>query len=1092
MCAVTPSTSETVYSGTGGSDCATRSASTCTGGRLRCSASNRMSTARLRAFVRADIGAASADPAEVVTRAGVDLDLRAGLEEQRHGDVGAGLERRRLGATGGPVALQARLGVGDLQDDGRRQLDVQRGAVVQRHHGVLVLEHEARGVADGRGGHVDLVVRRAVHEDEVLAVLVQVLHVALVDVRGLDLGAGVERLVDDLAGQHRLELGADEGGSLAGLDVLELHHGPELALQVQHHAVLQVVRRCHVVAVLAARRVVLPLFSPATLPGASRSPDRPSAAAGSSRTPPRCRLMTLRDAVRVRDLGSELVTKIRRTGRVAALSAAAAISLSGLTLATPASALAAPTAPTALAPSQSATPVKNLELTWAAVPGATSYDVEFLDDDNPDIARTYALYSGTTHSTTVNRYTVPTNLPVGEWRWRVRANAGGTQGTWSALATLVRGWKGQVSELAVTPEGGSLPTFSWDPLPDASFYEVQFSLAPFDTPAYDRKKTFVCYTASTQLTPYGVVVDNGMGYPAPGNEATCQFGTSSLPDADPTATFVAGRTYHWRVRGRDGAYLGGSTGTGTSTSPLFTTSAGACTGPWLDSGNTVVTTTTGKLDINGQPIYDANGQPVTETKTTLTTPIGGTETLPTEAVTGPECSAWSESSTFVPADLFTDIDPNPGVPAGLAVGPLRTGSTSVVTGDPTFSWTAVPNAVKYRLYLSSDPDLQQNDYVLETTGTRLTPYSGLRLTSTTRYWAVQACTVTTMADTDPKNPATRQDCGDISAIQPISLVSPAAAAPTLTPRSGYLLAGWATAPTARTREQAEFYNLQLTGPNGTVTYSTDRVASDMAVGTSTFVLPSAGLPEGAYTVRIQPVPRSKRPIAWSLSSAPVHIDVTTPTLALTSAAGFDEKDAVTPTFSEPVSNVSAATLGIASAADGSHVPGSVTPTSATTYRFNPSVHWVPGQSYRPWVSPTVVDRAAKSVVVSATSRRTATMVDSTSELMTYTAGDSAWALRTASDAVGLSYRSTTDKATTMKRASASTLVHGTSVTVGVCKSPTSGSAAVFVDGKYVRTVSLNRSWTGCDASIPVTGLAKGTHRVTVAAVASGTKGDVAF
>src|SRR3954465_13550579 len=95
-CAVTPSTRETVYSGTGGSECATRSASTCTGGSERCSASNRMSMARGRALVRADMAAASADPAELVTRAGVDLDLRDGLEEQRHGDVGAGLERGRL------------------------------------------------------------------------------------------------------------------------------------------------------------------------------------------------------------------------------------------------------------------------------------------------------------------------------------------------------------------------------------------------------------------------------------------------------------------------------------------------------------------------------------------------------------------------------------------------------------------------------------------------------------------------------------------------------------------------------------------------------------------------------------------------------------------------------------------------------------------------------------------------------------------------------------------------------------------------------------------------------------------------------------
>ena len=178
--------------------------------------------------------------------AGVDLDLGALLEEQRDVDRRAGLEGRRLGAAGGAVALQARLGVGDLEDDRGRQLDVEHRAVVGGDLGVLVLQEVVRGVADRRLGDVDLVVGVAVHEDVVGAVLVEVLHVATVDVRGLDLDAGVEGLVDDLAGQDVLELGAHERRALAGLDVLELHDGPQLALEVEDQAVLEVVGRCHV------------------------------------------------------------------------------------------------------------------------------------------------------------------------------------------------------------------------------------------------------------------------------------------------------------------------------------------------------------------------------------------------------------------------------------------------------------------------------------------------------------------------------------------------------------------------------------------------------------------------------------------------------------------------------------------------------------------------------------------------------------------------------------------------------------------------------------------------------------------------------
>src|SRR5450759_417411 len=208
----------------------------------RCSASNRMSSARLRALDRADT---SVDPAEVGAVTSVDLDLGALLDEQRDSDLCAGLERRRLGATGGSVTLQAGFGVGDLQGHGGGQLDVQRSPVVRGDHDVLVLEHELGGIADHVRRDVKLVVRVAVHEDEVVAVLVQVLHGPFVDVGRIDLGPRVEGLVDHLAGQDRLELGPHEGRTLPWLDMLELDDGPELVADVEDHAVLEVVGRSH-------------------------------------------------------------------------------------------------------------------------------------------------------------------------------------------------------------------------------------------------------------------------------------------------------------------------------------------------------------------------------------------------------------------------------------------------------------------------------------------------------------------------------------------------------------------------------------------------------------------------------------------------------------------------------------------------------------------------------------------------------------------------------------------------------------------------------------------------------------------------------
>src|SRR5262245_45838418 len=104
-----------------------------------------MSRARLRALVRALMEWAlsrSVHASEVVPRARVDLDLRAGLEEQRNLDLVAGLDGRGLRAGRRAVALQTRLGVGDLEHDGCRQVDVQRVAVVQGDRDLLVLEQE--------------------------------------------------------------------------------------------------------------------------------------------------------------------------------------------------------------------------------------------------------------------------------------------------------------------------------------------------------------------------------------------------------------------------------------------------------------------------------------------------------------------------------------------------------------------------------------------------------------------------------------------------------------------------------------------------------------------------------------------------------------------------------------------------------------------------------------------------------------------------------------------------------------------------------------------------------------------------------------
>src|ERR1700749_3060709 len=52
--------------------------------------------------------------------------------------------------------------------------------------------------------------------------------------------SGVVRLVDDIARQHVLQLGAYEGRALTGLDVLEVDDLPQLAVDHQHQSVLEI------------------------------------------------------------------------------------------------------------------------------------------------------------------------------------------------------------------------------------------------------------------------------------------------------------------------------------------------------------------------------------------------------------------------------------------------------------------------------------------------------------------------------------------------------------------------------------------------------------------------------------------------------------------------------------------------------------------------------------------------------------------------------------------------------------------------------------------------------------------------------------
>ncbi len=170
----------------------------------------------------------------------VDLELVANVHEERNLNHQAGAHRGGFRGVAGRVALEAGIGLRDFKhhERGRRHTD---GLVLEKHHvDFHVVEQEVHVVSEHVGADAQLIVRLIVHEDVLVALLVEVLHRALVGVRLFQLLTALERSVDDRSGHHVLELGSDERLAFARLHKLMLDHRPRLPVDEHLEALLDV------------------------------------------------------------------------------------------------------------------------------------------------------------------------------------------------------------------------------------------------------------------------------------------------------------------------------------------------------------------------------------------------------------------------------------------------------------------------------------------------------------------------------------------------------------------------------------------------------------------------------------------------------------------------------------------------------------------------------------------------------------------------------------------------------------------------------------------------------------------------------------
>ena len=429
-----------------------------------------------------------------------------------------------------------------------------------------------------------------------------------------------------------------------------------------------------------------------------------------------------------------------RTRRIGTAVAATALVAAGLTPLTGGAAAASPpSAPVVVGPSDATPVLKEVVLDWDASQGAGSYVVQVGTDERWSDDPTLEL------TTIGTRLTLPGSLPHASYVWRVAAVGPDGQGRWSGNGTFTRGWGAASTPLAPfgqVAQTDGVPTFRWSPVATASEYQLQVSTSQFfDAPFRSQSDvvTESCFTTRTAITPF-----NGQAQAKNNGVGDCFF-----------SLLGTGENRFWRVRPLDHVVDdAGEVNTtpvvdeGISSQPpakmneLDTT---ACPAP---PGTAASPKASAAPAASASPAPSASASAVpgpTPTASAAPETAGGCE--PANTV---EKGPWSNAASF--NHLFPAA-PRP-VPnyRDLAEVGRPTLSTDVcrdaVCRDfPTVSWSAVPGAEWYRLYVALDATYTNIHEIIETPGLTWTPTAQWRdsTAGASYYVIVQPCTTSRTA-----------------------------------------------------------------------------------------------------------------------------------------------------------------------------------------------------------------------------------------------------------------------------------------------------------------------------------------------------------
>ena len=430
-------------------------------------------------------------------------------------------------------------------------------------------------------------------------------------------------------------------------------------------------------------------------------------------------------------------------------------------------------------------------LTWNMVPGAARYEVEINPDDDFAAGSRVCCKDAVIGTSLSPLRILPNNNDFAGssgYHWRVRAfDVDGNPGQWNRGPTFekaydnvtptvpglhLRDHAGPLSADASTVTSG--PVISWDPVPGAAQYHVQWTsytggVCGWSNASTPIKTSSIAWTPLSPTPPSGVPGGIGITSSLGPNGLGARSGQPFFPETvgSGTTSFQGGTAYCVRVRAlsddsfreNDGAnsqvlsqwtQVGGG-----QNQPAFTYQA-----PPMDNGPALPPTAPTYLS----PI----GGTVTRTPLLRWNPVAGARRyfvliardsnftnvidaafthMPAYA---PNWVLEDEATSYFWAVVPTattngsgisggpkDYDPQAFNKLSLAPGVLEpVGGVSVAT-QPTFRWTPAESAQKYRVQVSADPqfgDLLDDVVTASTAYTSSTPYP----VDTALYWRVRA------------------------------------------------------------------------------------------------------------------------------------------------------------------------------------------------------------------------------------------------------------------------------------------------------------------------------------------------------------------